>query len=594
MMDTGRSSSRSEDFEKREGHPLETITSKTPVNESDEQHAVANPGPGPEVHQQMNPRLFMTLTCMSFLFIGSQIALYLYGSVFSLITADIGGADRYIWLVIGYLIPNAALCPFVGALSDLYGRQKVAIAGQIFLIIGPIITSTANTMNIAIAGQVFSGVGAGLTELIALAGTGEVVPIKDRSFYVGCVILTMIPFLPCSLYAHWISEAASWRYNGIFIGVWNFIGLVLCILFYKDPSRITDTYTRRDVLRKVDFIGGFLSTAGVTLFMMGLQWSSLQYKWGSAHNVAPFTIGLIFIIAFFIWEFKAPYPMCPRELFSKSKRTTISILLITFFSGGNYFVMLLLWPSELTAVWGGDEKTIGIRTLPVGFCIIGGAAICLGLIIATKGRIRELMIFFTALMTAATGAMSIGRPDNINETLVVVSFACLGVGGILIPTSIIAQTIVPDEYIATITAITLSIRFVGGAIGFSIYTNVLTHKTTEYFTKYVAIDTLVTKSIVNFLNPDGQATIAAIASALGNSRFAEVKHILATSPSVINREAYPEILAATQKSWALAYRYPYWISIAFGGVCFISSFFIADVRPMMMTKRVTNPLKLSR
>lgn len=98
----------------------------------------------------MNVRLFMVLTCMSFLWIGSQIPLYLFGSVLPNIYRDIGGADRYVWFVIAYLIPNAALCPFVGALSDLFGRQKVAIVGQVALIVGPIITSTANTMNIAI------------------------------------------------------------------------------------------------------------------------------------------------------------------------------------------------------------------------------------------------------------------------------------------------------------------------------------------------------------------------------------------------------------------------------------------------------------
>jgi MFS family permease len=98
----------------------------------------------------MNAKLFMTLTCMSFLWIGSQIPLYLFGSVLPIIYQDIGGVDRYTWFVIGYLIPNAALCPFVGALSDLFGRQKVAIVGQVALIIGPIITATANTMNVAI------------------------------------------------------------------------------------------------------------------------------------------------------------------------------------------------------------------------------------------------------------------------------------------------------------------------------------------------------------------------------------------------------------------------------------------------------------
>jgi hypothetical protein len=87
---------------------------------------------------------------MSFLWIGSQIPLFLFGSVLPLIYNDIGGVDRWVWFVIGYLIPNAALCPFVGALSDLFGRQKVAIVGQVCLIVGPIITATANTMNIAI------------------------------------------------------------------------------------------------------------------------------------------------------------------------------------------------------------------------------------------------------------------------------------------------------------------------------------------------------------------------------------------------------------------------------------------------------------
>jgi MFS family permease len=103
----------------------------------------------------MNAKLFMTLTCMSFLWIGSQIPLFLFGSVLPLIYQDVGGVDRYTWFIIAYLIPNAALCPFVGALSDLFGRRNVAIVGQACLIIGPIITATAHTMNIAIGKSKF-------------------------------------------------------------------------------------------------------------------------------------------------------------------------------------------------------------------------------------------------------------------------------------------------------------------------------------------------------------------------------------------------------------------------------------------------------
>lgn len=92
----------------------------------------------------------MSLTAMAFLWVGSQIPLYLFGSVLAVIYSDIGGADRWTWFVIGYLIPNAAICPFVGALSDLFGPRGVAVVGQLFLIIGPVVTSVAHNMNDAI------------------------------------------------------------------------------------------------------------------------------------------------------------------------------------------------------------------------------------------------------------------------------------------------------------------------------------------------------------------------------------------------------------------------------------------------------------
>jgi hypothetical protein len=77
-----------------------------------------------------------------------------------------------------------------------------------------------------------------------------------------------------------------------------------------------------------------------------------KYPWGSAHNLAPLILGIILIIAFFVWEFFAPYPMVPKALFNKAKKTMVIILLITFLSGGNYFVMLLFWPTQVYNVYG--------------------------------------------------------------------------------------------------------------------------------------------------------------------------------------------------------------------------------------------------
>lgn len=230
----------------------------------------------------MNMRLFGSLVCMSFLWCGSQIPLFLFGSVFPLIYSDIGGVDRYTWLVVAYLIPNAALCPFVGALSDMFGRRMVGVVGQVCLVIGPIITSTANEMNIAIAGQVFSGLGAGLNELIALAGTAEMVPVRKRGTYVGLVIFSILPWAPSVLWGQLIADASNWRYVGIPVGVWNFIGLILLLVVYKDPIRVVRT--KAEIIKEVDYIGGILSTIGITLFMMGLQFGARQVRSSSIQS----------------------------------------------------------------------------------------------------------------------------------------------------------------------------------------------------------------------------------------------------------------------------------------------------------------------
>lgn len=64
-------------------------------------------------------------------------------------------------------------------------------------------------------------------------------------------------------------------------------------------------------------------------------------------------IGIVLVAAFFVWEIKfAPYPMAPKALFKKSKKTMVVILLITCLSGGNYFAMLLFWPTQVYNVYG--------------------------------------------------------------------------------------------------------------------------------------------------------------------------------------------------------------------------------------------------
>lgn len=124
--------------------------------------------------------------------------------------------------------------------------------------------------------MVVAGLGAGLNELIALAGTSEMVPIRKRALYVGIVVFTILPFCPSPMWAQLITKQSNWRFNGFLIGAWNIVGLLLVLTCYKDP--VPRNRPAREVLREVDYMGGFLSTAGIVLFMMGLQWGSREVR----------------------------------------------------------------------------------------------------------------------------------------------------------------------------------------------------------------------------------------------------------------------------------------------------------------------------
>lgn len=125
--------------------------------------------------------------------------------------------------------------------------------------------------------MVFAGIGAGIEELTALAATSEMAPTRKRGTYVAILIFTIIPFCPSVLWGQLIAYHSTWRYLGLICGVWAFIGLVLTCFFYFPPPRVNSQgLTRKETLAQIDYLGGFLSIAGMLLFMMGMQWGGYQ------------------------------------------------------------------------------------------------------------------------------------------------------------------------------------------------------------------------------------------------------------------------------------------------------------------------------
>ncbi|KAI9701139.1 MAG: hypothetical protein M1836_001808 [Candelina mexicana] len=473
--------------------------------------------------------------------------------------------------VLANLFALAAICPFVGSLSDLMGRRYVAILGASFIILGMIVSSTAHTMNTFICGMTFAGIGAGINELTALAATAELAPTRKRGTYVAILVFTILPFCPSVLWAQLIAAHAGWRYCGLLCGIWAALGLVMTVVFYFPPPRVNSQgLSRSEILSQIDFIGGFLSITGMLLFMLGINWGGYQYSWRSAHVIVPLILGALLIIGFGFWEARARNPMFPARL-KQAPRILALTLVITFISGANFFSILLFWPTQAFNVYGHDPVGVGIRGLPVGFSILAGACIVLWLLSVLRGRNKELMIASSVLMTAGCASLAVADIDNLHTLWGLLVLAGLGIGGIVVPASIITTIICPDDLIGTVAALTLAIRVIGGSIGYTIYYNVFISKFVPN-AKYFIGGSMLKMGIKN------PRYIGEAIELTGASLLEGLREI----PGIAGNETrYQTLVVAGQMAFAASYKYVYYVSIAFGVISVIASCFLGDIAKYM-------------
>ena len=174
-------------------------------------------------------------------------------------------------------------------------------------------------------------------------------------------------------------------------------------------------------------------------------------------------------------------------------------------------------------------------------------------------------------MTAGCGALAVADLNNLHTVYGILVIAGLGIGGIVVPVSIIIPIICPDDLIATVTALTLSIRVIGGCIGYTAYYNVFIHQFTKNAIKHIG----ATMVLIGATN---SSDIIEAISLTGNSLIEELHNI----PIIGNNEtAYSMVVYAGQVAYKESYKYVYYVSLAFGVLSLVCAAFLGDIEKYM-------------
>lgn len=233
-----------------------------------------------------------------------------------------------------------------------------------------------------------------------------------------------------------------------------------------------------EVIKRIDFMGGFLSITGLALFLVALQAGGYTHPWSSAYVLCTFLIGLAMIFTWVIWEWKfAKHPMIPGELF-KGQRVVGLSFGVAFVAGMNFFSLLNFWPLTISSVYDPIPVQIGLRGISAGFATAIGAIFWNALLSTFPGDCKWILFVAAGMLTAFGGALATMTPENVVSTIALGTVACFGLGGVIVPAATVAMIAAPDALITTCAALSLSVRAVGGAIGYSIYYNVFKEKLT--------------------------------------------------------------------------------------------------------------------
>ena len=104
------------------------------------------------------------------------------------IARELGASDAgYAWIGSAYLLTLAALIPFWGKASDIFGRKPMLIIANAIFMVGSLIAALSRGLTMLIAGRAVQGLGGGGLITLVNICIGDLFSPRERGMYLGII-----------------------------------------------------------------------------------------------------------------------------------------------------------------------------------------------------------------------------------------------------------------------------------------------------------------------------------------------------------------------------------------------------------------------
>ena len=246
------------------------------------------------------------------------------------------------------------LGPVISSASDAFQARKIILVVSCLIsFVGSAIAPGSQSIFRLIAAQTLIGVGFAAVPL-AYCVPSEILPRRWRPMaQAGINVAAALGAIsgPLAIGAFTNNDVVNgWRkFYWVQFAIWGVTALGI-FFGYKPPKRHTDLddLSVWQKLKKLDLIGFALLTAGLALFLTGLNLGGGLYAWTNAHTLGPLISGLVILFAFAVYEWKGTKTgILNHELFQGGKtrgRTFALCLALIFIEGILLFGFVIFYP----------------------------------------------------------------------------------------------------------------------------------------------------------------------------------------------------------------------------------------------------------
>ncbi|MGA7158582.1 MAG: DHA2 family efflux MFS transporter permease subunit [Acidobacteriaceae bacterium] len=401
--------------------------------------------------------------------------------------------DEATWVLTSYLVSNAIFLPASNWFSLRFGRKRFLMSCVAIFTISSFACGAAPSLAFLLLFRVIQGAGGGALQPLSQAILLESFPPIKRGaamavFAFGVVVA---PVLGPTL-GGWLTDTYSWRY-AFYINIpVGLLALYMINKYVHDPS-----YVRNAKVSRFDNLGFGALIVWVGCLQVILD-KGQEVDWFGAVWVRWAAVAMVVAFIIFIYQsFWGKEPLVNLRIL-KNRNFLVGSILIFLFGIAIYSTVVVL-PLFYQELLGYTAFTAGLVVAPRGIGAILGMPV-IGYLSNRVGP-RYLLTFgfvVFGLTTLYFGSITLNiSPWTLFLPILITGF---GLSFVFVPINTAAYGTLSNEQIGNASGLFNLMRNVGGSIGISIATTLLTRRTDAHqndLTNYMGTSTAGYQNALN-------------------------------------------------------------------------------------------------